>query len=56
MKGFQLSYTAVEFLIKEYGIEALNQLIRNPSDFQGILHCSESELYEEWVDYLKKTV
>ncbi|MGM1048998.1 MAG: RNA polymerase sigma factor [Bacillota bacterium] len=56
MKGFQLSYTIVEFIISEYGIEELNQLIRNPAGFQEIVHCSESKLHEEWVHYLKKSV
>lgn len=56
MKGFQLSYTIVEFILSEYGIDELNQLVRNPTGFQEIFHGSESALYEQWVQYLKKSV
>ncbi|WP_054954735.1 RNA polymerase sigma factor [Paenibacillus dakarensis] len=56
MKGFQLSYTIIEFIILEYGIEGLNKLIRNLDGFQEIFHCTEAELYEQWVQYLKKLV
>lgn len=56
MKGFQLSYSIVEFIVSEYGIEDLNKLIRNLDGFQEIFHCSETELYEQWVQYLKKLV
>ncbi|UNK18637.1 hypothetical protein MNQ98_00890 [Paenibacillus sp. N3/727] len=56
MKGFQLSYTIVEFIISEYGIDSLNKLIRNLAGFQEIFHCSETKLHEEWVHYLKKSV
>lgn len=56
MKGFQLSYSIVEFIILKYGIGDLNKLVRNLDGFQEILHCSETELYEQWVEYLKNVV
>ncbi|UVI29002.1 RNA polymerase sigma factor [Paenibacillus spongiae] len=54
--GFQFSYKMVEFIVKEYGVDALNKIIRNPGDFQGIFHCSEAELRERWIADLKKQV
>lgn len=56
MKGFQLSYSIVEFIILKYGVGNLNQLIRNLDGFQEVFHCSETELYEQWVEYLKNVV
>jgi RNA polymerase sigma-70 factor (ECF subfamily) len=53
MKGFQFSYMMVEFVVERYGIEALNKLIRNPQDFEGIFQCTKSELYKLWVEYIK---
>lgn len=43
----------VEFVVERYGIEALNKLIRNPQDFEGIFQCTKSELYKLWVEYIK---
>lgn len=53
MKGFQFSYLLVEFIHTKYGLDALNKLIRNPEDYHGIFQRSESELYEQWVEYLR---
>ncbi|MDT9717706.1 RNA polymerase sigma factor [Paenibacillus sp. ClWae2A] len=54
MKGFQFSYMFVEFVIEQYGIEILNNVIRNPQDFNRIFHCSEMELHKKMVDYIEK--
>lgn len=54
MGGFQFTYLIVDFIIAQYGLKALNQLIRNPDDFQGIFQQSEQDLYHEWVRMLKK--
>lgn len=56
MKGFQLSYTIVQFIISKYGIDDLNKLIRNINGFHAIFNCSETELYEQWVEYLRKSL
>ncbi|NOU76668.1 sigma-70 family RNA polymerase sigma factor [Paenibacillus sp. LMG 31458] len=53
MKGFQFSYLIVEFIVDEYGLDSLNKLIRNPSDFNGIFQRSELELHEQWVEYVR---
>ncbi|OBZ17617.1 RNA polymerase sigma factor [Bacillus sp. FJAT-26390] len=53
MKGFQFSYLIVEFVIDKYGLDALNKVIRNPNDFNGIFQRSEPELYDQWVEYVK---
>jgi RNA polymerase sigma-70 factor (ECF subfamily) len=53
MKGFQFSYLIVEFIIDEYGLDALNKLIRNLDDFNGIFQRSDVELHEQWIRHLK---
>ena len=52
MKGFQFSYLIVEFIVNKFGLDALNKVIRNPSGYNDIFNCSESELHEQWVDYM----
>ncbi|BBH24304.1 hypothetical protein Back11_56490 [Paenibacillus baekrokdamisoli] len=53
MKGFQFSYLIVEFIVDKYGLDALNKVIRNPNGFNEIFQCSESELHEQWVEYVR---
>ncbi|WP_169089104.1 RNA polymerase sigma factor [Paenibacillus sp. PL91] len=53
MKGFQFSYLIVEFIVDKYGLDALNNVIRNPNGFNEIFQCSESELHEQWVEYVR---
>ncbi|WP_028611306.1 RNA polymerase sigma factor [Paenibacillus harenae] len=53
MKGFQFSYLIVEFIVEKYGLDALNKVIRNPHDFNGIFKRSELELHEQWIGHLK---
>jgi len=54
MKGFQFSYRFVEFVTEQYGIDTLNEVIRNPRDFNRNFQCSELELHQRMVDYLKR--
>ncbi|WP_337033886.1 sigma-70 family RNA polymerase sigma factor [Paenibacillus illinoisensis] len=54
MKGFQFSYLFVKFVDQQYGIDHLNQLIRNPQDFNGIFQCSEKELHQKMVECISK--
>ncbi|NIK79736.1 RNA polymerase sigma-70 factor (ECF subfamily) [Paenibacillus castaneae] len=53
MKGFQFSYLIVEFIVENYGLDALNKVIRNPNGFNEIFQRSEKELHEQWVEYIK---
>lgn len=53
MKGFQFSYLIVEFIVDKYGLDALNKVIRNPTGFNEIFQCSELELHEQWVEYVR---
>ncbi|MHA7964642.1 RNA polymerase sigma factor [Paenibacillus sp. CAU 1782] len=52
--GFQFTYLIVDFIVAQYGQKALNQLIRNPDDFQGIFQQSEQDLQHEWEQYLNR--
>lgn len=52
-KGFQFAYTLAEFILREYGEEGLNRLIRKPDDFQDALRCSEPEFRSRWIAFLK---
>ncbi|MGG4341735.1 RNA polymerase sigma factor [Paenibacillus lautus] len=51
--GFQFSYLIVEFIIKKYGLDPLNQLIRKPHDYQDIFQLSEEKLHEQWAKALQ---
>lgn len=53
-KGFQYAYTLAEFILREYGEEGLNRLIRKPADFQDVLRCSEPEFRSRWIAFLKE--
>lgn len=53
MGGFQFSYLMVEFIDKQYGLEALNQVIRRPDNYSGVFNRSESELREQWIHYIR---
>ncbi|GGH51559.1 hypothetical protein GCM10008014_17390 [Paenibacillus silvae] len=52
-KGFQFSYLFVEFVLETYGIEAMNQLIRDPQQVERIMNCSEAALHQQIVDSLQ---
>jgi hypothetical protein len=52
--GYTFAKTIVEFLVKDYGDNAINYFIRHPSDFMGAFGISEQELWENWVAYIKE--
>ncbi|TMV43273.1 RNA polymerase sigma factor [Paenibacillus mesophilus] len=52
-KGFQFAYTLAEFILREYGEEGLNRLVRKPTDFKDALRCSEPEFRSRWIAFLK---
>jgi RNA polymerase sigma-70 factor, ECF subfamily len=56
MKGFQFSYTLVEFVLTRFGPEAFNQFVRNPFDFEGAFRCSASEVHQMWTQKLIEIV
>lgn len=51
--GFQFSYLLVAFMIEKYGLDSLNQFIRNPDDYYGIFHLSKEDLHEQWAKHLQ---
>lgn len=51
--GFQFSYLIVAFMIEKYGLDSLNQFIRNPDDYYGIFHLSKEDLHEQWTKNLQ---
>lgn len=52
--GYAFSYTAVEYVVKNYGYNALIKLIKSPSNLQEILGCSSKEFEKRWRDFLVK--
>ena len=50
--GYAVSYYYVEFLIQEFGSEAVVSLIQT-NDYQGTFGESESDVYYRWLDYLE---
>ncbi|RED75185.1 RNA polymerase sigma factor [Cohnella phaseoli] len=53
-KGFQFAYTLAEFVLRTYGEEGLNRLLRQPADFKEALRCSVPELRGRWIEFLKE--
>ncbi len=52
--GYAFSYTAVEYVVKNYGYNSLIKLIKSPSNLQEILGCSSEEFEKRWMDFLVK--
>jgi RNA polymerase sigma-70 factor (ECF subfamily) len=42
------AYTAVDFIVHEYGMENLNRLLRAPQEFENILGTSAQTFQESW--------
>ncbi|RKN70558.1 RNA polymerase sigma factor [Paenibacillus ginsengarvi] len=53
-KGFQFAYSLAEFILREYGEDRLNRLIRKPADFEDAFQCSESAFRIRWITFLKE--
>lgn len=51
---YPFSYTLVEYIINEYGIEKLNMFIRSPSDYSSAFGVDKDEFEQDWKDYLKR--
>lgn len=51
--GYNYSYVAVEFIIKEFGYDKLNKFLRSPYDYKNSFGLTEDELNGKWVEYLK---
>lgn len=52
--GYEYSYVAVEFIIKEFGYDKLNKFLRSPYDYKNSFGLTEGELNGKWAEYLKK--
>jgi hypothetical protein len=50
--SYPMSYTIIEYIIKTYDYNSLNQLIRNPRDFENIFGLSHSEFQKNWISFL----
>ncbi|CAM3428166.1 RNA polymerase sigma factor [Paenibacillus lupini] len=48
-KGFQFSYLLCEFILKRYGQESLNKIIRTPTDFVQVFSNSAQGFHNQWV-------
>ena len=51
---YPFSYTLVEYVISEHGIEKLNIFIRSPSDYSSAFGVYKDEFEQAWKDYLKR--
>lgn len=47
------SGTLIDYIIDEYGLDALNEIIRKPNRMEKILNTSLEELYAEWKSRLQ---
>lgn len=48
------AYSLVDFIVIEYGHEALNRLIRSPGSFEEVLGATRSEFVQNWQSYLRE--
>jgi hypothetical protein len=53
-KLYPFSYTIVEYIIDEYGIEKLNDFIRSPSEYSDAFGVNKNEFEQAWKEYLKE--
>ena len=54
LKGYEYSYTMVEYLVHQYGYDKLVELIKTPENIENILGLTEENLYQRWLNYLKQ--
>lgn len=47
------AYTAVDFIVHEYGLEQLNLLLRDQDDMQSVLGVSETEFERAWHGFIR---
>lgn len=52
-RGYALSYTILEFIVKRYGHEALSAFVQNYPDYEQLGVMSEMQLESQWQDYLR---
>jgi predicted transcriptional regulator len=52
--GYEVSYTVAEYIDRTFGMVALEKLLREPTDFQGIINLSEHEFWSGWNRYLRE--
>lgn len=52
--SYELAYTVAEFIVTEYGMKALSELLRKPSDYIGVLTVSEEQFWKNWQRFLAK--
>jgi RNA polymerase sigma-70 factor (ECF subfamily) len=49
------SCAAVRFIIERFGYDTLNELVRNPDEFESILSMTNDEFSAAWNDYIRKS-
>jgi hypothetical protein len=47
------AYTVVDFIVSQYGMDKLNQLLRTPEKLQTILGVSEETFEDNWLDFIR---
>lgn len=50
--GDLFAYAIVDFIVADYGLEALNRIIREPASFESILGVSRSNFEMRWRKYM----
>ncbi len=52
--GYRLSYTLVEYVAQEFGVDKLGAIVRDPNHPEQVLGKNHDALYAGWVAYLTK--
>ena len=47
------AYTAVDFIVNEFGLEKLNLLLRTPDDLEHVLGVSQAAFEENWHQFIR---
>ncbi len=50
------AYTAVDFIIHEYGMEKLDLLLRAPEDMEDILEVTNKTFEDGWLEFYSHTI
>lgn len=49
------SYSAVDFLVRDFGLETVNALLRAPNSFEAITGCTFAEFETQWLAFMQQT-
>ncbi|MEJ6951608.1 hypothetical protein [Natronospora cellulosivora (SeqCode)] len=52
--GYGMAHIYIDFLTETYGFDSVLELVNNPKDHERIFGRSEKQLYDDWLEYLRR--